>query len=97
VAVPAVIEMAEVGETGVVDKDVFTLNVDGPYEPGAGFVMPATVRDSPVALLATEQPPPPSVINTAFDVVLADATVQLVKPLPSVTVGDDGTVKLESN
>jgi hypothetical protein len=60
--------------------------------------MPATVRDSPFCELLTEQlPPPPSVINTAFDVVFADTTVQPPKLLPSVTVGDDGTVKLESN
>jgi len=93
-----VIEMAEAGETAVVDREVFTLNVDGPYAPGAGFVMPATVRVSPVWVLLTEQSPaPPSVINTAFDVVLAEATVQPPKLLPSVTVGDAGTVKFESN
>ena len=86
--------MAEVGETAVVDKDVSKLNVDAPYEPGAGFVMPATVRDKPVELLETEQLPPPRAIVIEFDDVVADETLQLslVKAVPSVMseVGDEG-------
>jgi hypothetical protein len=92
-----VITSAAESATGVVDSDVATVNVDGPYEPGAGLVMPATVNAKAVCELDTEQAAFPSVIVTAFDVVVADATVQLPKLLVNATAGEAGTVKDGSN
>jgi hypothetical protein len=55
--------------------------------------MPAIVSDAAV-LLPTAQLAPASVTVTTLLVVEAEATVQLVNPVPSTTVGDAGTVKL---
>jgi hypothetical protein len=56
-----------------------------------GFVRPLSVSDAAV-LAATEHDAPASVTVAVVPAPTAVA-VQLVKPLPSVTVGDAGTVK----
>jgi hypothetical protein len=97
VAVP-VIRTGDAGEAELVTWDVLTLNVEGPYDPAAGFVMPATVNCRPVwLLLMLQEKLPPSVIRTAFDVVTADATVQPPKLLVKATTGDAGTTNEGSN
>jgi hypothetical protein len=98
VAVP-VIRTAVAGEEAEpVTWDVVTLNVEGPYDPAAGFVMPATVNCRFVwLLLMLQEEFPPSVITTEFDVVTADATVQPPKLFVKATVGVAGTPNDGSN
>jgi len=83
--------IADGGLTATVSRLVLTLKPDAAYEPLVGFVRPFSVSDAAV-LAATEHEAPASVTVAVVPTPVAVA-VQLVKPLPSVTVGAAGTVK----
>src|SRR5271155_3753955 len=85
----------ELGLAAVVSCDVATLNPLAVKVPAPGLVIPAMVSDAAV-LLPTAHDAPAKVTVTTPPVELAVA-VQLVKPVPKVTVGVAGTVKLEFN
>jgi hypothetical protein len=83
--------IADGGLTATVSRLVFTLKPEAAYEPAVGLVRPFSVSDAAV-LPPTEHDAPASVTVAVVPEPEAVA-VQLVKPLPSVTVGAAGTVK----
>ena len=87
----AVMVTPELGLAAVVSFEVATLKSRAAKVPAPGLVIPAMVREAAV-LLFTAQDAPARVMVTTPPVALAVA-VQLVKPVPKVTVGVAGTVK----
>jgi hypothetical protein len=83
--------IADGGFVATVSRLVLTLKPEAAYEPLVGFVRPLSVSDAAL-LAATEQDAPESVTVAVVPEPVAVA-VQLVKPVPSVTVGAAGTVK----
>jgi len=83
--------IADGGFVATVSRLVLRLKPDAAYEPLVGLVRPLSVSDAAL-LAATEQDAPESVTVAVVPDPVAVA-VQLVNPLPRVTVGAAGTVK----
>jgi len=81
--------------TEVLSADVFTLKLVAAIDPAAGLVKPAIVNAAAV-LTGSAQEAPANVTVTVVPEP-APTAVHDTKPVPSVTVGDAGTVNVLAN
>ena len=92
-AVAAAMTTLEAGLAALVSSEVATLKVVLVSVLAAGLVIPAMVSEAAVLLFTAHDAPTKVTVTTPLDELAV--AVQLVKPVPKVTVGVAGTVRPE--